>query len=709
MTRKLIIPCVPRKLLPLAIQLLCILICLSIISCNKSPEKTSQSLKKTANKYFNNNNYKGALEIWIKVLDIKPSDASVYEKIGDCYYKMAKYHQALQAYHETIRLQPSNWLAIYKTAKIQLSMMNIYMAEKNWEKVKNHINNCDALIFNGDLLLLKKNYADAEQEYRHARLRYPQNQTAMIRLAICLAGQKKTAEANEIFKILISLSPQSPEVLLQMSNFCSIISDYKLAQTFIDKTLIIAPHNSNLQIKLAKLYLETEEYQQAITILQKFHQAMPDNQYAKKMLIESLLLNNNFQEAGNLLEELTETEEKNLEFQLLKGKYYLNTMKLQEAIAQFQTILELEPDIPLAHYFMGLAYLATGMNNLGQRSLTRCLSLNPHFTQAELVLADVYFKNKNYDLALEHAERIKKQEPGNYRSYLITGNIHQAKGEYQEAIADFYDAEYLHPEGILPLYHIALCTFLEGSSSKSINLYQTLLEKTPSKADAALRYGMISYHNGESQKGIQFLQKVINENHENPYLRHILGEMYLATNNHEEAINEFNKALNIKPNLKPTYLKLFELYTNDQQKLEKLLITAIAKIHTFTEAHTQLAKLYCKSGSSTKAISILEKALKSDPTSPYLANNLALIYLEFQPGKIDKAMRFAQIAYGNLPNNPAIADTLGWIYYKKNMFARASWLLKQAKSLDPGNQIINSHLKTILEAAEKAAQETDRM
>ena len=114
-----------------------------------------------------------------------------------------------------------------------------------------------------------------------------------------------------------------------------------------------------------------------------------------------------------------------------------------------------------------------------------------------------------------------------------------------------------------------------------------------------------------------------------------------------------------------------------------------------------VAKLYCKSGSSTKAISILEKALKSDPTNPYLANNLALIYLEFQPGKIDKAMRFAQIAYGNLPNNPAIADTLGWIYYKKNMFTRAAWLLEQAKKLAPNNPIINNHFETVQKALEK--------
>jgi tetratricopeptide (TPR) repeat protein len=144
MMRKLIIPYLPAKTskaLYLAIQLLSIVICFPIISCHKPPKETSLNLEKIANEYFNNDNYQIALEAWSKILDIKPESSSVYEKIGDCYDKMAKYNQALQAYQEATHLQPNNWLAIYKTAKIQLAMMDLYMAEKNWEKVKNHINN----------------------------------------------------------------------------------------------------------------------------------------------------------------------------------------------------------------------------------------------------------------------------------------------------------------------------------------------------------------------------------------------------------------------------------------------------------------------------------------------------------------------------------------------------------------------------------------
>ena len=66
---------------------------------------------------------------------------------------------------------------------------------------------------------------------------------------------------------------------------------------------------------------------------------MPNNRYVKKMLIESLLFNHCDQEVKKVFNNLSETEQKDLDFQLLKGKYYLITLQLPAAISQFQTIL----------------------------------------------------------------------------------------------------------------------------------------------------------------------------------------------------------------------------------------------------------------------------------------------------------------------------------------------------------------------------------
>jgi len=676
----------------LTIQLVIFLLCLLMTSCGETQQETCKRLDKTAQKYLLSNDYQKAISTWTELLAIKPNAPDIYQQMGDCYHKMAEYRQALEAYGKLIQLRPEDWKTWYKIAKIQLSLANVPKAEDVWEKIKSHINSCDALIFHGDLLLLKGEDTKAEHAYRQTLAKCPRNQTAMIRLAVCLAGKGENAKADKVFKTLSDLSPQSTDILLQMSNFCSITVNERAAQLFINKAIKLKPHNQELQIKLAKFYLETGRHDQAVTTLKKFLQSRPKNHYAKKMIIEAYLLSSRCREAGQYLNSLTEREQKRFEFQLLKGKYYLNSLNLQAAIAQFQEILNNEPNIPLVHYLLSLSYLAAGMNNLGQKNLIKCLTLNPEFTEAELTLADTYFKSRDYDLALKHVNRVKKREPENYRCYMISGSIHLARGEYQTALADFQDALYLYPEKDTSTYYTALCAYHSGNTPKAVEFLQNILADDLKFADAATQYAKILYSEGKGSQAIKYLEQAIKSEPQNPYLHYIIGELYFATSKRQEAIDEFNKSLSLKSDLESAYTRLFDLYADNKKQLKEYLTAAIDHNSSFYEAYIKLAELYRNDDLPVKAIATLENALKTNPHNPYLANNLAWLYIQYQPESIDKALDFAQTAYEKLPNNPATVDTLGWIYYHKNMLTRAAWLLAEAEDLAPDNELIQSHL-----------------
>ena len=44
-----------------------------------------------------------------------------------------------------------------------------------------------------------------------------------------------------------------------------------------------------------------------------------------------------------------------------------------------------------------------------------------------------------------------------------------------------------------------------------------------------------------------------------------------------------------------------------------------------------------------------------------------------------------------MPNDPSVADTLGWIYYKKNAYLLAAELLKEASEKLPENPVVQYH------------------
>jgi tetratricopeptide (TPR) repeat protein len=61
-------------------------------------------------------------------------------------------------------------------------------------------------------------------------------------------------------------------------------------------------------------------------------------------------------------------------------------------------------------------------------------------------------------------------------------------------------------------------------------------------------------------------------------------------------------------------------------------------------------------------------------------------------GNVDEALALAQSAKAQFPDDPYISDTLGWTYYKKNIFSRAIVYLRESNEKIPNHPVIHYHL-----------------
>lgn len=104
-----------------------------------------------------------------------------------------------------------------------------------------------------------------------------------------------------------------------------------------------------------------------------------------------------------------------------------------------------------------------------------------------------------------------------------------------------------------------------------------------------------------------------------------------------------------------------------------------------------LGTLYDSQKKFDKAKEYYQKTLKIDPGFGPAANNLAYLYME-EGGNIDEALALAQSAKRQAPDDPNIADTLGWAYYKKNIFRQAIAHLKEANEKVTDHPVMRYHL-----------------
>jgi tetratricopeptide (TPR) repeat protein len=154
------------------------------------------------------------------------------------------------------------------------------------------------------------------------------------------------------------------------------------------------------------------------------------------------------------------------------------------------------------------------------------------------------------------------------------------------------------------------------------------------------------------------------------------------------------KAIELDPKLEPAYQLLAQLYVASNRQEE-----AIAKLTAFVEnnkgasaapALLQLGMINEQLKHFDAARDAYEKLLAVVPNSALALNNLAILYSEHF-GQLDKAYDLATKAK-EAANEPHIADTLGWILFKRGDYNGALPLLQEGAAKLPNLPEIQFHL-----------------
>ena len=134
----------------------------------------------------------------------------------------------------------------------------------------------------------------------------------------------------------------------------------------------------------------------------------------------------------------------------------------------------------------------------------------------------------------------------------------------------------------------------------------------------------------------------------------------------------------------PAYSALASLYINTKQ--EDRAIAEYQKILALrpdnATPYTLIGILEDQRKNYDAAAENYRKALEKDPNAVIAANNLAWLYAVTGKGNLDEAVRLAQGVVQKNPNVAGFIDTLGWVYYKKNLHAAAVEQLRKAVSIN---------------------------
>jgi Flp pilus assembly protein TadD len=163
------------------------------------------------------------------------------------------------------------------------------------------------------------------------------------------------------------------------------------------------------------------------------------------------------------------------------------------------------------------------------------------------------------------------------------------------------------------------------------------------------------------------------------------AQVYGYDKNAQGAESELRRTLELDGNYLAAYSSLGALFVNLNQ--QDRAINEYRKIIEHkpddASAYTLIGMLEDSRGNRDAAVENYRKAVELDQNNAIAANNLAWSYASSgKADNLDEAVRLAQGVVQKYPDTPGFADTLGWVYYQKGLYAAAVEQFQKAVAKD---------------------------
>jgi tetratricopeptide (TPR) repeat protein len=161
-------------------------------------------------------------------------------------------------------------------------------------------------------------------------------------------------------------------------------------------------------------------------------------------------------------------------------------------------------------------------------------------------LAETYFLNKNLDEAFQNFSKSEKLNPKNDKTFIKRGQVHYLLKKFNEALADADAALKINKYNDQP-YYLKGIVFLEVKDTlKAVSSFQTAVEQNPDNFNAYYQLGLLYTIAGKPMAN-DYFKSAIAINNNAIDARYALALNYQNLEEYEQAIEEYEKILNIEP------------------------------------------------------------------------------------------------------------------------------------------------------------------
>lgn len=725
------------------ISVFCLLLVAAVFLAGcTNPEQAKAEHVARGEAYLKDSKFQEASLEFRNALQIDGQFAPAHWGLARAYENLERFPEMIEALRKTVSLDKENLDARVKLGNFYLvGSRNRADVIAEAEQLAKEVLAKDPNHIEGHILMGGVLYAQQQKDQAFAALNRaieldPKRVESYLSLARFYLVNKESEKAEELYKKAISVNPNSAVAYTEYGKFLTQANRPAEAEAALVKAVEVGPTDNNARFVLASYYLVNRRFDkaeaeykalaalqsdkpesqavladfystvdrtdEAVRIYQDILAKAPDYIQGRYRLGEILLTKGDTQGAAAQIEEVLKNDQQDRQALLLRARLRAQSAtpeNLKSAVEDLRTVLRQEPNSRMGLYFMAQIHFTQGLVDQA-RAFAADLEKNyPEYLPAKLMQLQLTLGAGDHKSAISLATdllgRLDKVAPDRDNSpqllaeirektHLVRGTAQLQLNNVAGARQDYEAARAIAPNDPVVYNSLALVALAENKTQEAVTLFETALRVDSTNFDAL--NGLVTLYGKSRQldKAHAQIDQALNAYPNLAALHYLKANVYGYQQDAARAQSELNRALELDPNYLAAYSALASIYVNSKQadraiaEYQKI----IARRPENATAYTMIGILEYERGNHEAAADAYRKALEKDPNAIIAANNLAWLYAENGKGNLDEAMKLAQLVVQRNPNVAGYNDTLGWVYYKKNLHTAAVEQLRKAVSIN---------------------------
>ncbi len=303
----------------------------------------------------------------------------------------------------------------------------------------------DPIIDDCFALVDQRRFSDALDICEMAVMNYPDNFIAHVSYARALAETGQSDMAQEYYYRALEIVPAVVSARMELGILLKDSADYSNALEEFREVIERRPDFAAAYIQKAEIYRLQRNWTGAADFFGRAVEIQPEDETLRADYVQALSNAGQHSQARAAMNNASADFPDSINLALTFGVLLQQQQRYQEAIAQYNRVLRIDPGNDSAQYNIALCHFQNRNIREAERAITLYLQRRPDSGSANFLAGQIASSVNNFAEAEMYIRRALDLDPDNGAAWVMLGNILRRRNDRREAAEAYRQALRINP------------------------------------------------------------------------------------------------------------------------------------------------------------------------------------------------------------------------------------------------------------------------